>query len=56
VADESRFSRRQILAGAGGMLMGQDLMVVTTAGNYNRKEHSASSLRVNSEVVLPSLL
>jgi hypothetical protein len=56
MANESRFSRRQILAGAGGMLMGQDLMVVTTAGNYNRKEHSASSLRVNSEVVLPSLL
>jgi hypothetical protein len=56
MANESRFSRRQILAGAGGALMGQDLMVVTTAGDYNRKEHSAPSLRVNSEVVLPSLL
>jgi hypothetical protein len=42
--------------GAGGMLMGQDLMVVTTAGNYNRKDHSVPSLRVTGDAVLPSLL
>jgi hypothetical protein len=56
MATVSRFCRRHILAGAGGMLMGQDLMVVTTAGNYNRKDHSVPSLRVTGDAVLPSLL
>jgi hypothetical protein len=56
MATVSRFCRRHILAGAGGMLMCQDLMVVTTAGNYNRKDHSVPSLRVTGDAVLPSLL
>jgi hypothetical protein len=38
------------------MLMAQDPMVVTTAGNYNRKYHSVPSLRVTGDAVLPSLL
>jgi hypothetical protein len=56
MANGSRFSRRRILAGPGGALMGQDLMVVTTAGNYNRKDHSVPLLRVTGDAVLPSLL
>jgi hypothetical protein len=56
MATVSRFCRRHILAGAGGMLMGQDPTVVTTAGNYNSKDHSVQSLRVTGDAVLASLL
>jgi len=49
MATVSRFCRRHILAG-------EDPMVVTTAGNYNRKDHSVPSLRVTGDAVLPSLL
>jgi CubicO group peptidase (beta-lactamase class C family) len=47
-------------AGNGGQRLmifpGQDLIVVTTAGNYNTKDQSMPSRRVVSDVVFPSLL
>ena len=56
MATVSRFCRRHILAGAGGMLMAQDPMVVTTAGNYNVKDNNLPPLRVITDAVMPSLL